>query len=59
MAKKQYRNSRVRTGRTLEIKDRHEPLKIALMCPVALRAGDTGHSHEAARKRFPADYLHQ
>ena len=32
MAEKQYRNSRARTGRTLkDIKDRHEPLKTALM----------------------------
>lgn len=60
MAEKQYRSSRARTGRILkDIKDRHEPLRTALMRPVALRAGDTGHSHEAARRRFPADYLHQ
>ncbi|UZJ40461.1 hypothetical protein OO006_08815 [Prosthecochloris sp. SCSIO W1101] len=59
MAEKQFRNSRARTGRTLEIKDRHEPLKTALMRQVALRTGDAEHGHEAARRRFPADYLHQ
>ena len=37
MAEKQYRGSRVRSYPE-EIKDRCEPLKTALMRPVALRA---------------------